>query len=363
MISGQDVCEDHRATPGSVPSPFDSDAGEAGFEIWWQNDFHMPESGDGMMKSMCLIPGRIAATLVVLIGVGAGLGLSVGRRAQESPREFSASLKSEGNSLTFSGQLLLPSSARQVRSVFVDIYQFFKHQRIRELADRLGAAVLLFRIQGSDATNLPVAQHPYRNAALGGADGLDSLLRKLATDTGHAALADAPVLLLGVSASGGFATTYAALRPERTIAVIRYHSHRRGLPTNVEVVAKIPTLIMAGGDDATAGTDDARQFWTEGRRGGAPWTFLIQPDQRHGEGLDTSLDFISSWIAAVYQQRLSAGGSPLRLIDPLAGWVGKVQSNEILPASSFQGDPLSASWLPDEATARHWRRLAVAPGK
>jgi hypothetical protein len=82
---------------------------------------------------------------------------------------------------------------------------------------------------------------------LGGADGLLSLMHKLAREFGHRELADAPFLFWGWSAASAFGPSFALLHPERTVGFIRYHSG--GFPSEVEALKEIPALIFLGGQD------------------------------------------------------------------------------------------------------------------
>jgi hypothetical protein len=129
---------------------------------------------------------------------------------------------------------------------------------------------------------------------------------------------------------------------ERTIAFIRYHSHLRGAPVDVNVLRTVPALIIAGGNDAEAGTDDAEALWRQGRSVEAPWTFAIEPDAAHANeaSIVFSHELILPWIAAVLRQRLEPGSARLRPVAPDTGW---------------RGD--DAGWLPNEAAARGWRKV------
>jgi hypothetical protein len=97
--------------------------------------------------------------------------------------------------------------------------------------------------------------------------------------TRHPEPNDAALALSGWSAPGNFATT-AALHPERTVAFIRYHSHLREAPLDVNALKQIPALFIAGGKEEVAGTDDAEALWKRGRSVDAPWTFAIEPGAR-----------------------------------------------------------------------------------
>jgi hypothetical protein len=196
-----------------------------------------------------------------------------------------------------------------------------------------------------------------RNAAEGGADALFLILRRLGEESAHPELTDASLLLWGWSATASFATSFAELYPERTVAFIRYHTHRRGLQVNLKVLRNIPALMIAGGKDEVAGIEDAETLWMGGRSVGAPWTFAIEPGATHGseEGIVSSHGLIIPWIAAVVRQRLAPDSTRLRPVTEDSGWLGNNQSAEIGPQAAFAGPKEKSSWLPDEITARGWQ--------
>jgi hypothetical protein len=198
-----------------------------------------------------------------------------------------------------------------------------------------------------------------RTAAEGGADALFIILQQLGQDSAHKELKDAPLLLWGWSAAASFGTTFAEIYPERTVAFIRYHSHLRGLSPNLKVLKDIPALLIAGGRDETAGTEDAETLWKSARSAGAPWTLAIEPGAAHA-GEDS---FVSSqvlmlpWIAAVIRQRVAPGMTRLRLIAHDSGWLGQNDTGEIAPYATFAAPTEKASWLPDEIAARGWQTV------
>jgi pimeloyl-ACP methyl ester carboxylesterase len=208
-----------------------------------------------------------------------------------------------------------------------------------------------------------VSDRVVRTAAEGGADALLVILQRLGEDSAHKELKDAPLLLWGWSAPASFGTTFAELYPERTVAFIRYHTHRRGIQLDMKVLRNIPALLIAGGEDEIAGTEDAETFWKSGRAAGAPWTFAIEPGATHGteESVVSSHGLILPWIAAVVRQRLAPGSTRLRPVTEDSGWLGNNQSAEIGPHATFASPKEKASWLPDETTARGWRTVLGAP--
>jgi pimeloyl-ACP methyl ester carboxylesterase len=207
-----------------------------------------------------------------------------------------------------------------------------------------------------------ISDRVVRNAGAGGAEALLVILQRLGEESAHQELKDAPLLLWGWSAPANFATTFAELHPERTAGFIRYAGHLRGLSPNVKALRSIPALLIAGGQDEQAGTEDAETFWKTGRSAGAPWTFAIDPAATHGseERFVSNHVLMIPWIAAVLRQRLEPGSTQLRPVTDDSGWLGNNHSAEVAPYAIFGSPKGDASWLPDEVTARGWQTVLGA---
>ena len=277
--------------------------------------------------------------------------------------EFKAALDAPVKSASVSGSILFPAGQKRVESVIVTVARAtsprreYSDARWRGMAERLNAAFLFLSLQQAPGENIPIADQVVRNAAAGGADGLVALLNRFAADSGHDELRTVPLLFFGGSAGGSFGTTFAMLHPNRTIGLVRYNSHSRGLPIDVERIRTIPVLLVAGGDDQTAGTEDAEKLWRQGRALEAPWTFGIQPGQGHLAGLEPATPFIVSWIEGVMHHRLAAG--ELREIDPANTWRADNRTSRIDRGRPPAADLPHTSWLPDEKTAKLWQEVVV----
>jgi hypothetical protein len=143
------------------------------------------------------------------------------------------------------------------------------------------------------------------------------------------------------------------LHPTRTIGLVRYNPHSRGLP--IERIRTIPVLLVAGGDNQTAGTEDAEKLWRQGRAVEAPWTFGIQPGQGHLAGLELATAFMLSWIEGVTHHRLAGG--KLREIHSANTWRADNRTSRIDRGRPPAADLPHTSGLPDEKTAKLWQEV------
>jgi hypothetical protein len=271
-------------------------------------------------------------------------------------RQFQASAEAPNHSATVTGALFLPLDTRQVEAVVVVLdwgLDVYNDQRWRQMAADTRVGLLLLTVVGTAKGELPVSQQVERNAAAGGGDGLLLLLRRLATQSGQEELSGIPMLFWGPSAAGSFGTTFAMWHPERTIGFVRYDSHLRGLAVQVDVIQDIPALLLAGGADEVAGTQDAKNLWQQGRTLGAPWTFGIEPAQGHGQGLDKATAFTLFWMKGVIRHRVR--GKRLRQIDRATSWWGDNDTFVITRQRPSVERMTHTSWLPDEQTAKLWQ--------
>lgn len=284
--------------------------------------------------------------------------------------EFSAAANLTEKNIKAEGTIFIPHKVPRVRAVIVTVGRAPLLDRAAEpfyswraLSEASGSALLYLRL-GTIRPDPAGADVFIRDAAAGGADALTAVLERLGERAGHAELNDVPLLHWGGSAGAGFGTTFAELHPERTVAFVRYHAHLRGWSPNVEVLKAIPALLIAGGKDETAGTEDTERFWRNGRSVGAPWTFAVEPGATHRDDqtLISSQRLIMPWIAAILRQRLGPSGTRLRPVTEDSGWLGNNTNTEaVAPYASFPGAKPEASWLPDAATARGWRAVLRCP--
>ena len=255
------------------------------------------------------------------------------------------------------GTLFLPEKVSRVRTVIVVVRYGVGISVGGPQWDKLSEATesgLLF----AQFSNIgPSVLHGFRVPSLvARADALLLLLQRLAQDSGHHELADAPLVLWGHSAAGQLGKTLAALHPQRTAAFVLYHSYAG---SDMKVISRIPALLLAGGKDEAVLAADLQEEMKNGRALGAPWVFAVDPDADHGsnEDLKKADELVIPWITAVIRQRVSPDGRTLRAVTDSSAWLGNNQTGEFVPYGVYTGTKAEASWLPDEASARGWQAV------
>jgi ankyrin repeat protein len=347
--------------------------------------------------------GSCWATMALIYAAAPSSGPMAQRAADQVPgAEFVAGANLREKNVKAEGTIFVPDRARRVRAVIVLVESWpgsergavdlatgvprperpfvdlaagrFRDQAWRRLSQTSECALLHLRLgtirpESSDGIvangvvlRNGISSRLVRDAVAGGADALFVVLQHLGEESAHGELKDAPLLLWGWSAPASFATTFAERYPERTVAFIRYHAHLRGLSLDMKGLKDIPALLIAGGKDEQAGTEDAETLWKSGRSAGAPWTFAIEPGTTHAdeETIASSYELIIPWIAATLRRRLAPGSRRLLPVGEGSGWLGNNRTAEVAPYAAFPGPKDGASWLPDETTARGWRTVLGA---
>lgn len=266
--------------------------------------------------------------------------------------EFAAAVNLVSENVKAEGTIFIPEGVSRVRAMLMAVgwgagFEVFNTSRWPELARAIDGSLLLVTFSGIDGNE--AGNRGLRTTSEDGrADALVAVLSRLARESGHQELNEAPLLFWGHSFAAGVASMFADQFAGRTVGFVRFHGG--GFPAgNLSVVNKIPALFFEGGGSGS--------LWESGRRGGSPWTLVDEPGVAHGELSEKAADLMVAWIKAVIRQRLSPDGTTLRTVADDSGWLGNNQTGEVAPYAAFSGSKADASWLPDEASARGWQTL------
>ena len=303
---------------------------------------------------------RVFVAVIVVMAVGA-IRLAIAQEPQPvHGKEYAAAVNLIQRNVKAEARMFAPDAAKRVRGVWVTVWYglagtcCFSDESWRTFAESAGLAMINVRFSTISEAPLTV----WRNAELGGADALLSVLDTLGRDAQRPELSTVPILFWGHSQAGGFGTTFAALHPDRTIGSIRYHVGPVGLD-NPAVVA-VPMLLFLGDRDTVGvpAQGQAKTLWEAGRRNDAPWTLAIEPHAEHANVSDVQKAnaFLFSWITGMLGQRLTAEGK-LRDVRTEIGWLGNVKDSSIAPFTSAPFAKDQAAWFPDEASAKAWREI------
>lgn len=203
-------------------------------------------------------------------------------------------------------------------------------------------------IVGSDVVNIPDGSAS--DAAL------LALLGTIAGQSGHPELADAPVLMFGLSAGSREAGGFVSRNPARSI----------GLLLRVPVAAPtimageglaVPAFVMQAGDDVESRNLEIQAIFAGNRSRGGRWALAVEPGVEHGEASDIGNEATTSWLTAVLARLPATAGDPLVTFDESSGWLGDQATLEIAPWADYPGDRATASWHLSQNAALTWKAL------
>ena len=196
-------------------------------------------------------------------------------------------------------------------------------------------------------------------------------LKDLAAKSGHPELATVPWALWGHSGGGHWAGGIALLHPDRVAAawlrsgvpLLRDDPSRKGIKAHAlpDAALKVPLMCNLGTkegmtvkDGQFAGVWPANEAFFQAVRGkGGLVGVAIDPLTSHECGNQRYLAV--RWLDASLTARLpKRGGDPLAAMPADQAWLAPIGGGEAAAASKWKGDPLTAGWLPNEATAKAW---------
>lgn len=185
------------------------------------------------------------------------------------------------------------------------------------------------------------------------------VVEQIAEESGHPELVQAPLLLVGISEGGCHANAFNKLFSSRLMGFV---TMKGGCHDQVvdESGRSTPAYLFIGELDTESRADNLTNLFEPNRAEGAPWALAIEPGTGHEPVADNTL--LINWMDAVISRRLPETVTPdiqptLPPVDETSGWVGNRTTFSISEYACYEGDPLQASWLPDEQTARDWQAM------
>lgn len=211
---------------------------------------------------------------------------------------------------------------------------------------------------------------------------LDSSLQQLARKSGYTELARVPVIPIGHSAYASFPWNYAAMNPDRTLAILSIKGDapathltgcgRKNRDWSGTHIDGIPGLMVMG-----------EYEWWEDRlkpaiefiksNPGSCISVLADAGQGHFDYTDKLVRYLALYIGKVAKYRLPAQWRltekpVLKMMKPSRGWLaerwwkdGRVRNQ---PASyrSYKGERSEAFWYPDREMAEATERYCTSQG-
>jgi poly(3-hydroxybutyrate) depolymerase len=210
-----------------------------------------------------------------------------------------------------------------------------------------------------------ITDHPHDNMAIeqyvnvkeGSGNALLRALSIFASRSRHAELAEAPLLLWGMSAGGEFNYEMACWKPDRIIAFVVNKGGVYYTALASKQARAVPGILFTGQDDLQSRVSIIRGLYAMNRRFGAVWTFAEEPGVAHVVG--NSRQLAARFFSAVLLMRLPVdwtGNGPVALqnISEESTYVGNATAHTYSPYSKPGEDGYSLSWLPTKSFALAW---------
>lgn len=196
----------------------------------------------------------------------------------------------------------------------------------------------------------------YVNVSHGSGEALLEVINRFGARTGHAELANAPLLLWGMSAGGQFDYEFAAWKPERVIAFVVNKGGIYYTALTPRATRSVPALLFVGDKDLESRVETITGLFALNRRGGALWALVNEPGAAHVVGRSRDLSIV--FFEDVLPMRLSGSGAgPLASLAEVSGLVGDPHTKEIRGMGDGEQPKYPTAWLPTRRTALAWQAV------
>ena len=196
----------------------------------------------------------------------------------------------------------------------------------------------------------------YVNVSHGSGEALLEIINRFGARTAHAELANAPLLLWGMSAGGQFDYEFAAWKPERVIAFVVNKGGIYYTALTPRATRSVPALLFVGDKDLESRVETITGLFALNRRGGALWALVHEPGAAHVVGRSRDLSIV--FFEDVLPMRLSGTGA-LASVAESAGFVGDPHTKEIRGMGEGEGvqPNYPTAWLPTRRTVLAWQAV------
>ena len=227
----------------------------------------------------------------------------------------------------------------------------------RGLARRQGLALLACRF--TDRPHEAMFLEHYAEASRGSGKALVAALATLGRRARHPELAQAPLLLWGMSAGGEFNYEFVAWRPERVVAFVVNKGGVYYSALVPDAARRVPGILFTGERDLEFRSRTIVGLFALNRRAGALWALAQEPGLGHEVGRSRELAVVL--FEQALAQRLPAGASALRPAVAEAGFFGDPVTGSLEPVAGAKAPERPVAWLLDARVAGAWQ--AVVQGR
>jgi len=213
------------------------------------------------------------------------------------------------------------------------------------LATEFDLALIACHLSGGD----------YQNPASGTGQAVDDALEAFGEKIGQRGLEELPLVMWGHSAGGQFNYNYSQWEPDRILTFIVNKGGYYVKPEEDDS-HEIPAMFFLGTQDKDYRVEGITNIYLEGAENEALWCLFREPG---GHGVGASLRYAMKYYRTIIPMRLPEGESRLQSLDRAEGWLGHLETYEILPAKSADWNPENTAWFPTEELAQDWVEIVT----
>jgi dienelactone hydrolase len=184
------------------------------------------------------------------------------------------------------------------------------------------------------------------------------IINEASVKSGRNELANAPLLIYGISGGTPEAIGFTVRNPKRVGALLLKGT---AIPEQLKTseALSIPTYILLLEQDTFADNKAVIAAFKANRKAGALWALAVEPGVPHHSLTPAHRAIVINWLREMTKLRL--GKSPddsLPEVAESSGWLGD-SSIGVAKYANFRGDRRSASWFPSKATAEEWKMFVA----
>lgn len=200
----------------------------------------------------------------------------------------------------------------------------------------------------------------YADVSKGSGPALFNAINAFAKRSKHPELANAPLVLWGMSAGGEVNYELAAWKPERIAAFIVNKGNFYYTGTASKATRAVPALLFVGNTDLEYRVKAVTGIFALNRRPGALWALVEEPNTPHAVGRSDEMSRM--FFDDVLPTRIGMmSGGTLGAMDAAKGWQGDLAKHTVAPVVAGAKLPDEPTvWLPTERMAKAW--VAVENG-
>jgi poly(3-hydroxybutyrate) depolymerase len=193
----------------------------------------------------------------------------------------------------------------------------------------------------------------YVDVSKGSGQALLDAMASFGKRANHPEIANAPLLLWGMSAGGEFNYEFVSWKPERVIAFVVNKGNIYYTALAPRAARNVPGILFIGEKDLEFRVNAITGLFAINRRGGALWALAEEPGVGHvvGRSRDVAMVLFEDALA----MRLGDGG--LKPIGEKSGFIGDLKQKTFRAMGDSAAPNFPTAWLPTTRVARAWQAM------